>query len=421
MSRWLDQLAKRLFFRALAEIRSGFLEIVCPKETYTFGDPKSALRAMAVIHDERFFTRAVTGADIGIGESYMDGDWTSPDLVSLVRLFVRNLRALDSRHRRFAAFRAWAARLKHRLRSNTLAGSVKNIRAHYDLGNDFYRVFLDRQLVYSSAYFRREDDSIDAAQTEKLDIVCRKLRLEPGERVLEIGCGWGAFAIHAARNYGAHVTAVTISKAQYAYAADLIARTDLAPGQVRLAFEDYRRIKGQFDKIVSIEMFEAVGFDRYDEFFLTCDRLLAPDGSMLLQTITLPDQEVSAYRKRVDWIQTYIFPGSELASLAEIQKSLAKATQLALTNLESFGLHYAKTLAMWRERFFQGLEDVRRLGFGERFQRMWDFYLSWCEGGFRERYINVAQLVLAKHGTQRALLGDAFLSASPLPSRSLSN
>ncbi len=195
---------------------------------------------------------------------------------------------------------------------------------------------------------------------------------------------------------------------------------DVASGCVRVLPADYRSIGGQFDKIVSIEMFEAVGFDHYDEFFSACDRLLAPDGSMLLQTITIPDQEVPAYRKRVDWLQTYIFPGSELASLQQIERSLANSTRLALCNLESFGLHYARTLAMWRERFFQHLDDVRRLGFSEQFLRMWDFYLAWCEGAFRERYINVAQLVLAKIGTPRHLLGDPIVSTA-LPSQSISS
>jgi cyclopropane-fatty-acyl-phospholipid synthase len=420
MNRWLQNRAKKLFFRSLQDIRGGFLEIVCPEETYTFGESRAALRAMAVIHDERFFLRAISGADIGIGESYMDGDWTSPDLVALVRLGVANLRLFDTRYKFASSLRRLASRLRHRFRANTVDGSRKNIRAHYDLGNEFYRLFLDPQMLYSCAHFRRDKDSLETAQEQKLDLICRKLHLEPGDRVLEIGCGWGAFAIHAARHYGVHVTAVTISQAQFDFAKERLARTDLTPGHVRLVMEDYRRLEGQYDKIVSIEMFEAVGFDHYDEFFGVCDRLLVPDGSMLLQTITLPEQEVVAYRKRVDWIQTYIFPGSELASIAEIARSLARKTELALTGVESLGIHYARTLAIWRERFFEKLEDIRRLGFDERFQRMWDFYFAWCEGAFRERYINVAQLVLAKNGTQKPLLGDPSFASSALPSGSVS-
>jgi cyclopropane-fatty-acyl-phospholipid synthase len=420
MNRWLQNRAKKLFFRSLEEVRGGFLEIVCPEETYTFGEPGAPLRAMAVIHDERFFLRALTGADIGIGESYMDGDWTTPDLVALVRLCVRNLRLFDTSHKLAYAARGVVSRLRHRLRSNTITGSRKNIRAHYDLGNDFYKLFLDPQMLYSCAHFRRHDDTLETAQQQKLDLICRKLQIEPGDRVLEIGCGWGAFAIYAARNYGAHVTAVTISRAQYEFAAERLSRTDLAPGSVRLILEDYRKLEGRYGKIVSIEMFEAVGFDHYDEFFAVCDRLLAADGSMLLQTIFLAEQEVVAYRKRVDWIQTYIFPGSELASIAELSRSLARKTQLALTGMESLGVHYARTLAIWRERFFEKLEDIRRLGFDERFQRMWDFYFAWCEGAFLERYINVAQLLLAKNGTQKPLLGDPSFAVSSLPSGSVS-
>jgi cyclopropane-fatty-acyl-phospholipid synthase len=420
MSRWFEQHAKQLFFRSLSGLRGGFLEIVCPDETYAFGDPAAGLRAMAVIHDERFFSRAITGADIGIGESYMDGDWTSPDLVALVRLCVRNLRSLDSRHKWLSAVRALASRVRHRLRANTMTGSRENIRAHYDLGNDFYRLFLDEQMMYSSAYYSSAEDSLEQAQTQKMELICRKLQLEPGDRVLEIGCGWGSFALHAARNYGARVTGATISQAQYEAANERLRRSDAAPGHVRFLLQDYRKLNGEFDKIVSIEMFEAVGFAHYDEYFGTCDRLLAHDGSMLLQTITLPEQEVRAYRKRVDWIQTYIFPGSELASLAEMQRSLARCTQLSVAHTETFGVHYAKTLAAWRERFFQQLEAVRRLGFDERFQRMWDFYLAWCEGAFRERYINVAQLVLAKIGTQRPIVGDPAGSGSRMRSDSIS-
>jgi len=420
MNRWLQNRAKKLFFRSLEDVRGGFLEIVCPEETYTFGEPGAALHAMAVIHDERFFLRALSGADIGIGESYMDGDWTTPDLVALVRLCVRNLRLFDAQHKLVAAARGLSSRLRHRLRSNTLTGSRKNIRAHYDLGNDFYKLFLDPEMLYSCAHFRRHEDSLEIAQQQKLDLICRKLQFEPGDRVLEIGCGWGAFAIYAARHYGAQVTAVTISRAQYEFAAERLSHTDLAPGSVRLVLEDYRNLRGQYDKIVSIEMFEAVGFDHYDEFFAVCDRLLAPDGSMLLQTITLPEQEVAAYRRRVDWIQTYIFPGSELASISEISRSLTRTTQLALTSVESLGVHYARTLAIWRERFFEKLDDIRRLGFDERFQRMWDFYFAWCEGAFLERYINVAQILLAKNGTQKPLLGDPAFAASSLPSGSVS-
>ena len=396
MTSWVQKQARKIFFESLRDLRDGHLEIVCPEETYMFGEANAELRAMAVIHDERFFLRALTGADIGMGESYMDGDWTTPDLVSLVRLAVRNLRTLDAQHKFFSGLRAFASRVRHKLRANTIAGSKKNIRAHYDLGNEFYELFLDSQMMYSSAYFQNEDYSLEEAQREKIDMACRKLDMQAGDRVLEIGCGWGSFAIHAARNYGAHVTAVTISPAQFAYATERVNRADVARGSVQVVMEDYRKLEGQYDKIVSIEMFEAVGFEHYDDFFGACDRLLSPDGAMFLQTIALREQEIRDYRKRVDWIQTYIFPGSELASVVEIGRSLLRSGQLRVKNAESIGQHYAKTLSLWRERFFRRLADVRRLGFDERFTRMWDFYLGWCEGAFRERYVDAAQIVMTK-------------------------
>ena len=408
MKRLLERLAKKMFLKTLGDLRDGFLEIVCPDATYTFGEPASTLRAMAVIHDERFFLRAMMGADIGLGESYMEGDWTTPDLVTLVRVMVRNLRTIDSRNRFASAIRKLVARMHHRLAGNSITGSRRNIRAHYDIGNDFYRLFLDRQMNYSSGYFTRPGEPLEAAQELKLDLICRKLRIEPGDRVLEIGCGWGGFAMHAARRYGAQVTGITISEEQFKFAAERVASANLGSGSANIRLEDYREVRGQFDKIVSIEMFEAVGLDHYDEFFGACDRLLTPNGSMLLQTITLPDQQLAGYRKRVDWIQRYIFPGSELASIAEIHQSLARTTQLSTIHSESFGMHYAETLSQWRERFFQNLDRVRQLGFDERFQRMWDFYLGWCEGAFRERYTSVAQLLFAKTGTQHAIFGDVF-------------
>ena len=391
MKKILQNQAKRLFFRTLEDIGGGFLEIICPDATYTFGDQAAELRAMAVIHDERFFLRALTGADIGLGESYMDGDWTTPDLVALVRLVVRNLRTIDSRNRFASLFRGFASRIEHSLRANSISGSRKNIRAHYDLGNEFYRLFLDEEMIYSSAYFAHEGESLETAQVRKLDLICQKLRMEPGDRVL-----------------------ITISEEQYKFATARAAEKNFSNGSVNLLLQDYRNVCGQFDKIVSIEMFEAVGLANYDEFFGACDALLAPGGSMLLQTITLPDQQFAGYRKRVDWIQKYIFPGSELASLAEIYRSLARATQLSAVHSEVFGMHYAETLALWRERFFQNLHEVRRLGFDERFERMWDFYLGWCEGAFRERYINVAQLVLAKIGSGRIFIGDILPARSSI-------
>jgi cyclopropane-fatty-acyl-phospholipid synthase len=408
MRRLTTAAARALLFRALATARGGTLEVAYPGGVARFGAAEGGLEARLVVHDERFFVRALTGGDAGIGEAYVDGDWSTPDLVALVRLAVRNLDALDGRNRLFSAV-AWAAgALRHRLRANTVRGSRRNIHAHYDLGNDFFRLFLDpATLAYSCARYLTPDDTLEQAQVQKLEAIGRKLDLGPGDRVLEIGTGWGGFAVHAASRWGCHVTTTTISAEQHAYAADWIARAGVAD-RVELLFDDYRDLTGRYDAIVSIEMFEAVGLRFYDDFFGACDRLLAPDGAMLLQTITMNDQTYPAYRRRTDWIQQRVFPGSELASLAEIARSLGRATRLTLHHAENIGAHYARTLHEWRTRFHANADEVARLGYGERFIRTWDYYLAYCEGAFLERHIGDYQLLLAKTYARRPLLGEPW-------------
>ncbi len=390
---------KKLFLKMLEGLRGGSLELVFGGETLRFGDPAADLQARLEVHDERFFGRAVLGGDVALGESYMDGDWSSPDLVTLVRLAVRNLQQLESSNAALSVFNRLADTLRHRRRPNTIDGSRKNIGAHYDLSNDFFRLFLDRSMMYSCAWYESEDDSLETAQRQKLDRICRKLELAPGDRVLEIGTGWGSFALHAARNCGCTVTTTTISREQHDYA-----RERFRCERIELLLEDYRNLRGRYDKIVSIEMFEAVGLEFYDDFFGACDRLLEPHGSMLVQTITMNDRTFPAYRRRSDWIQKYIFPGSELASLKGILESLARATKLLPFHLEDMGLHYARTLAAWRERFHAATPEVRKLGFDDRFIRMWDYYLAYCGGAFLERHISDVQLVMIKAG---ARLGSA--------------
>ena len=382
---------KKLFLKMLSGLRGGSLELVCGVEIHRFGEPASDLRAVLVVHDERFFARAVLGGDVALGESYMDGEWSSPDLVVLVRLAVRNIQHLESGNALLSAFSRLADTFRHRRRANTLEGSRRNIHAHYDLSNEFFRLFLDRRMMYSCAWYESEHDTLETAQQQKLDRICRKLEIGPGDRVLEIGTGWGSFALHAARRYGCAVTTTTISREQYDYA-----RERFRGEGIELLFEDYRNLRGRYDKLVSIEMFEAVGFDYYDQFFGACDRLLEPHGSMLIQTITMNDRTFPAYRRRADWIQKYIFPGSELASLAGVLQSLARVTRLVPYHLEDMGLHYARTLAAWRDRFHAAEPAVRKLGFDDRFLRMWDYYLAYCGGAFLERHISDVQLVLAK-------------------------
>ena len=403
-------IAEKLFLRKLENVRHGSVELIAPSGRYVFGDPASDLAATWVIENPRFFSRILIGGNDGGGDSYVDGDWWSPDLVSLIRLAVRNMATtLPSGSRLSSLLSAatrMAFRISHRLRANTISGSRRNIAAHYDLSNDFFRLFLDRDMVYSCALFVNETDSLEDAQRHKLDHICRKLNLKPEDRVLEIGTGWGAFAELAATLYGCRVTTTTISQQQHAAAKERFEGLGEAGRRIELLFEDYRNLRGSYDKIVSIEMFEAVGLKYYDAFFGVCDRLLAPHGSMLLQTVTMNEQEFRHYHRNADWIQRRIFPGSELSCLSEILRSVGRSTSLSLSHLEDIGPHYALTLNEWRRRFWDAHTEVLRLGFDERFVRMWDYYLAYCVGAFRERYIGDAQLLLTKMHNPTAVLGD---------------
>ncbi|MGD1106061.1 MAG: cyclopropane-fatty-acyl-phospholipid synthase family protein [Terracidiphilus sp.] len=399
--------AKKLFLSMLDGLQGGSLELVLSDQTLTFGDVRSELSAQLFVHRERFFTRALLGGDTAIGEAYMDGDWSTPDLVSLTRLAVRNLAQLETSNTVFSSLSRFVDRLSQRFRKNTVEGSRRNIHAHYDLSNEFFQLFLDESMVYSCAWYETPVDSLETAQFQKLDRICRKLELQPRDRVLEIGTGWGALALHAARNYGCHVTTTTISQQQYAHARALFDAAD-RERRIELLLKDYRELSGSFDKIVSIEMFEAVGFEHYDEFFGACDRLLKPDGSMLLQTITMNEQRFAQYLKQSDWIQKYIFPGAQLASLRGVLDSLARATRLSLFHAEDMGAHYARTLAAWRERFLNSIGEVKAMGFDDRFIRMWDYYLAFCEGAFYERHISDVQLLLTKNYNPRSLFQEPW-------------
>ena len=389
-----SSLAEKLFYRSLADIRKCSIMVQCNGVTRIFGDASHPLRAEIVIHNERFFARAVLGGDIGVGEAYMDGDWSSPDVVSVVRAAIRNMPKLDARNRLVSMATRCLNYLRHWRNDNTETGSLRNIAYHYDLGNDFYGLFLDPSMAYSCAYYENAGDSLEAAQQRKFETICKKLDLRPSDHVIEIGTGWGGFAAYAATRYGCRITTTTISKEQYAFSQDLFA--SLPGNRVEVLFEDYRDLTGKYDKLVSIEMFEAVGYKHYDEFFGICQRLLKPHGKMLLQTITMNERHFRQYLRQSDWIKKYIFPGAELASVTGILQSAARVGSLQMVGAEDIGEHYTLTLREWRRRFMSRLPDVRRLGFDERFVRMWDFYLSYCEGGFLEHYIGDVQLVLSR-------------------------
>jgi cyclopropane-fatty-acyl-phospholipid synthase len=318
------------------------------------------------------------------------------------------------------SFAAWlsgrAAAIVHRWRDNTRRGSRRNIQQHYDLGNAFFELFLDDSRMYSCAVFERPGDSLEAAQRYKLKLICDKLDLRPGDRVLEIGSGWGGFALYAAAQYGCHVTTTTISAEQHDYVSTLLARAGDVASRIELRFEDYRDLHGRFDKIVSIEMFEAVGFRHYDDFFAACDRLLTPEGVMLLQTITVDDWRFADYLESPSWIARRIFPGAELASVAEILASMSRVTTLTLHHAQQIGTHYARTLHQWRERFHERLEVIRAQGFDESFIRMWDLYLGYCEAAFQERHIGDVQLLLSRSANRRVLFDEPW-SARPVGER----
>jgi cyclopropane-fatty-acyl-phospholipid synthase len=392
----LGRLCRNAILSRLSGIRQGRLEVRLPAgEARVLGDETSDLRATVEIHDESVFVRFLFGGDIAFGETYAEGLWSSPDLVSVIRVAVRNLPVFDTGGRIFPALSHVVERLRHALRRNSPQGSRANIRYHYDLGTDFYSLFLDSSLTYSCALFDPPESSLEDAQAAKLDAIASALSLAPGDRLIEIGSGWGSFAIHAARRYGCRVTTTTISQAQYDFVRDRLEREGLT-GRVTLLLEDYRLLRGRFDKAVSIEMFEAVGLSYYDAYFSAVDRLLEPGGAFLLQTIWMNEGRFPRYRRQPDFIQRHVFPGSELASLAEIRASLARATSLSVEGVDQIGPHYERTLEAWRHRFLTRRDRARALGFPETFIRAWDYYLGYCQGGFAEGYIGDAQMLLRK-------------------------
>ncbi len=392
-----DRFLRQRLLRSLTGFGHGQLTLRDALETVTFGDAADGPAVLIEVLDPGFYRALATNGSVGAGEAYMDGLWRCSDLVELVQLLVRNRDLLDGMETGGARLGGLAMKALHALRRNTRLGSRRNIAAHYDLGNDFFRLFLSSDLMYSSAYWSGADDTLDAASTRKLDLICRKLALAPGDHVLEIGTGWGGFALHAAQHYGCRVTTTTISREQHDLAAARIQRAGL-DGSVTLLQSDYRDLTGQYDKLVSIEMIEAVGANFQDSYFAQIGRLLKPDGLALLQAITIEDHRYLQALTSVDFIKRHVFPGCFIPSVSAMLASKTRSSDLALVGLEDFGSSYARTLRAWRERFLAHLPQVRAQGFDERFIRLWEFYLAYCEGGFRERSIGVAHLVMAKPG-----------------------
>jgi len=399
----IDRFARGAVLRRLAGIKRGRLVIEDGGERLAFGQDayEADLRATIRVRDRRFYSDLALAGSIGAGEAYMAGSWTTDDLTALVQIMIRNRDVMEGMDGGLARLASPIRRFLHYLNRNTKTGSQRNIAAHYDLGNDFFELILDRTLMYSCAIFESPDATLEEAALAKVDRICRKLELRAADHLVEIGTGWGGFAIHAAKNYGCRVTTTTISRAQHDYAVKRIAAEGLSE-RVTVLFKDYRDLTGQFDKAVSIEMIEAVGHHFVDSYFRKCADLLKPDGMMLLQAITIDDREYEGALKRVDFIKKYIFPGSFIPSVTALCDSIARSSDLRLFHLEDITPNYAETLKHWRLRMFKNIDRVRALGYPEEFIRMWEFYLCYCEGGFRERYIGDVQMILTKPDCRRA-------------------
>lgn len=397
---WIESRYRSLIFSLLSKLEYGQIEISEGEVSNVFPETPhaaqtSSLRGKINIHDVSVFGDFVKGGSIGAAESFIEGKWSSPDLTTVIRIFAKAQQQLDAMESKKSWFSNVKNAISHWRNKNTKAGSKKNILAHYDLGNDLFTRFLDPTMMYSSAIYPNEDATLAQAQQYKLDTICQRLDLQPGETLLEIGTGWGGLAIHAAKNYGCQVTTTTISDEQHKYAMEEVEKAGLQE-QITLLKKDYRELTGQFDKLVSIEMIEAVGFDYLPSFFNQCNDRLKPNGKMLLQSITIADQRFEHYKNGVDFIQKYIFPGGFLPSITALSQNFTKHSTMVIESIDDIGLDYAKTLAHWRENFLAAWPELTKFGYDEQFKRLWLYYLAYCEGAFIERATSTVQVVARK-------------------------
>ncbi|MDO8909491.1 MAG: cyclopropane-fatty-acyl-phospholipid synthase family protein [Pseudohongiella sp.] len=391
-----EKIARGLLFRKLAQLRTGRIVINEGSQSHIFGETHDdALTAHVIVENPAFYKAVVFNGSIGGGESYMQQHWHTPDLVTLVRIMVLNMNVLQGLDTGKALLARVMNKMQHIRNRNTVTGSRKNISAHYDLSNDFFATFLDPTMMYSAAIFRDESQSLHEASLNKLTHICERLQLKPGDHLIEIGTGWGSMAIHAAKYYGCKVTTTTISQEQYKHASERVKAEGLED-RVELLLKDYRDLEGTYDKLVSIEMIEAVGHQYFSNYFAKCSSLLKPDGLMLIQAITISDQRYESAKAEVDFIQRYIFPGGCLPSNSAIANHIAQDTDMHIVGLEDITRDYAMTLDRWRKTFLGKVREIQALGFGTDFIRMWDYYLAYCQGGFMERVIHTAQIVMAK-------------------------
>ena len=398
---WMDQVYRSILFKKLEKLTEGHILIeesfLGSDSQYSFGIKNAAAEHQASLRivNPKMYARIVLGGSVGAGESYFLGEWETEQLTNLIRIFAINRNLLSQMEGGLGFVSAGIRKIFHTFHPNTIQGAQKNIHAHYDLGNNFFELFLDSSWMYSAAYFKTKQESLEEAQFEKLDRIARKLNLKPEHHLIEIGSGWGGFAIHAAKHYGCKVTTATISQAQFQLANERIKKENLSH-LIEVVFCDYRKLEGKYDKLVSIEMIEAVGLDYLEVYFEKCSSLLKDNGQMLLQAITIRDEFYVHAKKNVDFIQRYIFPGSGIPSMSSMMNAIAKKTDLQLTDLEDFGQDYALTLKLWSERLKLNHQKVLQLNYPESLYRMWQFYFSYCEGGFLEKSIGVSQLSFHK-------------------------
>ncbi len=394
-SRW-QRFCQRMVLSHLQRITHGHLSVILPDgEVRSFGHASSYPTATMRVRDVRFFTQLLTHGNVGLGEAFTNGDWESPDVTAVLELFLANERQLHDRSSWWTRLGLGRNRKIHRRRANVVGQSQENIQQHYDLSNELYQTFLDESMTYSCAIFESPSQSLEDAQRNKIRRILDKACLQPGQHVLEIGCGWGALAIEAARNYGCRVTGLTLSQAQLTLAQERVEQAGLSH-LINLQLCDYRQVSGKYDRIISVEMLEAVGHEFYGTYFRRLDELLAPGGVVVLQSITIADQRYETYRRGCDWIQKHIFPGGHLPSVTAVCQAATQSSHLFLEHLENYGVHYAETLRRWREAFRNHLERVKSIGFDDEFIRKWDYYFSYCEAGFNARALGDVQFVFTR-------------------------
>ncbi len=401
-----QHLLRKLMKNKMTDFSVGQIDIHDSWGSWSIGRDQN-LHVSITVHDDAFYSSVFINGSNGAADAYRKGMWTCSSLTTLFQILIRNTDQLDAMEQGLASVGVIKDRLLHMLRANTHNGSHKNIHDHYDLGNDLFELFLDETMTYSSGVFANESSSLLDASLFKLDLICQKLDLQPHHRIVEIGSGWGSFSMHAAAHYGCHVTTLTISKEQFELAQQRIKTAGLQD-KIDIRLMDYRDLEGQFDRLVSIEMIEAVGHQFLPEYFQQCSALLKPDGQLCIQAITMPDHRYEQYLKTPDFIQRYIFPGSCCPSLAAITDAVSRSSDLKLIHVEDYAPHYARTLQCWLTNFNEKREQIMALGYSENFCRVWEYYLDYCTAGFAERYLGLHQLVMNKPACRRQLTNVSF-------------